>query len=151
MVCNPNYHPNTQAVKVDYSLAGDWVAQTTLAPPLNSPPVFFTVCTCNCCTVQCGTGDRPAPARRDSNPISTQVAEHSHLFTPALKHYKHSAVVSEARTTRLTALTDGGCCSKRPAAIRLVCCLALSYVYVTCVNITGRRTNELSNRNTSSW
>ena len=57
MVCNPNYHPNTQAVKVDYSLAGDWVAQTTLAPPSNSPPVFFTVCICNCCTVYCGTGD----------------------------------------------------------------------------------------------
>lgn len=41
MVCNPNYHPNTQAVKVDYSLAGDWVAQTALAPPLNSPPVLL--------------------------------------------------------------------------------------------------------------
>lgn len=37
----PELPPNTQAVKVDYSLAGDWVAQTTLAPPLNSPPVLL--------------------------------------------------------------------------------------------------------------
>ena len=33
----PNYHPNTQAVKADYSLASDWVAQTTTPPPPPTP------------------------------------------------------------------------------------------------------------------
>lgn len=38
----PNYHPSTQAVKSDYSLASQWVVQTS--PPPNSQmkvPRFF--------------------------------------------------------------------------------------------------------------